>query len=111
MALNPALPDFSRKYLTEPVPPEAHRLMTDIDAAFEQQILDLAQRKWVVHIHHHRQTNDLGRRVEIAERIFHPRRLRNGPCYLKPICSDSARVDIGKRKTNLRRPHPTVPEC
>jgi hypothetical protein len=32
------------KHLAEPVPPEPHRLMTNIDATLGQQILDLAQR-------------------------------------------------------------------
>jgi hypothetical protein len=45
MALNPALPDLRRKHRTEPIPPEPHRLMADVDAAFEQLILNLAQRK------------------------------------------------------------------
>jgi len=85
MALNPALPDLSRKYRTEPVPPEAHRLMTDVDAAFEQQILDLAQRKRVAHIHHHHEADYLGRTIEITEGILHPSRLRTGPAPLKPI--------------------------
>jgi hypothetical protein len=39
---------------------------------------------------HHRQANDLRRRVEITERVFQPRRLRNGLVCLKPICSDTA---------------------
>ena len=88
--LNPAFPDLRGEHRTEPVPPEPHRLVTDIDAAFVQQIFDLAQRQRVADIHHHREADDLGRRVEIAERIFHPRRLRTGLASLKPIWSDSA---------------------
>jgi hypothetical protein len=83
MMLNPALPYLRGKHGAEPVPPEAHRLMTDVDAAFEQQVLDLAQRKWVAHIHHHRQANDLGLRVEIAERIF----IREG--YEPPVSAST----------------------
>jgi hypothetical protein len=33
--------------------------MADVDAAFEQQILDLAQRKRIADLQHHRQANDL----------------------------------------------------
>lgn len=32
--------DFSREHRTEPVPPQPHRLMTNVDAALEQQVLD-----------------------------------------------------------------------
>ena len=49
--------------------------MTDIDAALEQDVLDLAQRQWVPDVHHHRETDDLGRTVEIAEVIFHRKTL------------------------------------
>jgi hypothetical protein len=43
MMLNPALPDLRGEHRTEPVPPEMHRLMTDVDTAFVQQILDLTK--------------------------------------------------------------------
>jgi hypothetical protein len=40
-----ALPaDFTGEYRAEPVPPQPHRFMADVDAALEQQILDVAQR-------------------------------------------------------------------
>jgi hypothetical protein len=81
---------LATSHRTEPVPPEPDRLVANVDAALEQQILDLAERQWVAHIHHHRQANDLGRRVEIAERIFHPPKLRGGPDPLKLFCSDNA---------------------
>ena len=58
-----------------PVPPEPYRLVADIDTALEQQVLDLAQRQRVPDIHHHREANDFGRTIEIAEGIFHPLRL------------------------------------
>ena len=32
------------KHLAEPIPPEPHRLMTNVDATLGQQVLDLAQR-------------------------------------------------------------------
>jgi len=64
--------------------------MADIDAALEQNVLDLAQRQRIPDIHHHRQADDFGRRVEITEQISHPQRLRTGLASLKPIWSDSA---------------------
>ena len=39
-------------------------------ATLEQDILDLAQRPRIADMHHHREANDLGRRVEIAEGVF-----------------------------------------
>jgi hypothetical protein len=72
--MNPSRADLGRKHRAEPVPPETYRLVA-IDASFKQKILDLAQRKRIPDIHHHRQADNLGRRVEITERIFHPRRL------------------------------------
>ena len=38
------LPSYvAREQWTEPVPPEAHCLMAKVDAAFEQQVLDIPQ--------------------------------------------------------------------
>ena len=39
--------------------------------ARRQEILDAAQRQRVSHIHHHDQTNDFWRAVEIPERVAH----------------------------------------
>ena len=76
--VNQPLPDLRHEHRTEPVPPQPHRLMADIDAALEQNVLDLAQRQRIPDIHHHRQADDFGRRVEITEQISHPQRLRTG---------------------------------
>lgn len=43
--------------------------MAEVDAALEQQILNISQRQRKPHIHHHDQADDLGRRVEIPERV------------------------------------------
>ena len=77
--MNPPLPDLRSEHRAEPVPPETHRLVADIDATFEQHVLNLAQRQRVADVHHHREADDLGRRVEIAERIFHPRGYGTSP--------------------------------
>ena len=42
--MNPTVPDLGGEQRTEPVPPEPHRLMTNVDATLGQQVLDLAQR-------------------------------------------------------------------
>ena len=57
--LNTPLPDLGGKHRTEPVPPEPHRLVADVDAALEQQILDLAQRQRIPDVHHHREADHL----------------------------------------------------
>ena len=45
MMVNSTPSDLGGKQWTEPVPPEPYRLVADVDAAFEQQILDLVQRQ------------------------------------------------------------------
>lgn len=40
-----------------------------------EKVIDIVQRQREADIHRHRQTDDLGRRLEIAERISHPGRL------------------------------------
>ena len=98
--MNAPLPDLGGEHWTEPVPPETHSLVTDVDATLEQQVLDLTQRQRISNVHHHRQTDDLGRRVEITEGISYPRKLRNGPDRLKPIWSDNA-GETGRYRTNV----------
>jgi hypothetical protein len=43
--------------------------MADVDPALGQQILDVAQRQRVLHVHHHDQADDIRRAIEIAERV------------------------------------------
>ena len=57
--MNAPLTDLGGKHWSEPVPPETHRLVAYIDAAFEQQILDLAQRQRIANVHHHREADYL----------------------------------------------------
>ena len=90
MVLNAPFSDLRREHRAKTVPPEPYRLVADIDTAFEQQVLDLAQRQRVPDIHHHREANDFGRTIEIAEGIFHPLRLGSITRRLKPLYSDNA---------------------
>ena len=39
--------------------------------AFGQQVLNVAQRQRISQVHHHDQTDDLWRAVEISERVGH----------------------------------------
>ena len=85
-----SFPDLVGEHRTEPIPPVPNRLVADVDAPLEQDILDLSQRQWIADIHHHREADHLGRAVEITVGIAHRRRLRNLARWLKPIYSDNA---------------------
>jgi len=87
-----SLPDLVGEHRTEAIPPEPYRLVADVDAPLEQNILDLSQRQRIADIHHHREADHLGRAVEITEWIAHRRTLRIFVRSLKPIYSDNARV-------------------
>ena len=75
--LHPAAPDLRCGNRPEPVPPEAHRLMCDIDPALVQQVLHIQERQWIPDIHHHCEADDLAAGLEVAEnaRVAHPVRL------------------------------------
>ena len=90
MVLNAPFPDLCGEHRAEPVPPEPYRLVADINTALEQQVLDLAQRQRLPDIHHHREANDFGRTIEIAEGIFHPLRLGSITRRLKSLYYDNA---------------------
>jgi len=103
MKMNPTLPDLRCKQRTEPVPPEPYRLVADVDAPLEQNILDLSQRQRIADIHHHHEADHLGRAVEITEGIAHRRRLRIIARRLKPIYSDNAIPwEVDETKPNAR---------
>jgi hypothetical protein len=53
--------DLGGEHRAEPVPPQPHSLVADVDAALEQQVLDVAQGQRVLHVHHHHQPDHLGR--------------------------------------------------
>ena len=65
--------------------------MADVDTALEQQILDLSQRQWVADIHHHREADDFGRTVEVAEGISHLAKPWMPHLRINPFLSDNAR--------------------
>src|SRR5580700_4715600 len=66
-----SLADLGGEHRTKPVPPEPDGLVADVDPALGQEIFDVSKRQWVSHVHHHDQTDDLRRGVEISERIAH----------------------------------------
>jgi len=58
--MNPPFTDLGCEHRADPVPPKPYRFMADINAAFEQQVLDLPQGQRIPNVHHHRQADDLG---------------------------------------------------
>ena len=72
--LGSTLLDLSRHHWAEAVPPKSHRLVSDVDAAFVKQVFNVPKRERKADIHHHRKTNDLRRRFEIAEWVARPSR-------------------------------------
>ena len=100
--MNPTLSDLGRKHRAEPVPPETHGLVTDVDATFAQDVFDLAERQRIAEVQHHREADHLGRRVETTEWIFHPVRLTALPNRLKPISSDNAFREAKKRPSPVQ---------
>lgn len=54
---------------TKPVSPEPYRLVANVDAPLEQQVLHVQQRQRVLDVQHHHEPDHLGRDVEIAKRI------------------------------------------
>jgi len=83
--------DLGGKHRPEPVPPVTHGLMADFDPAFMQQIFDISKRQWEPDVEHHRQADDLGARLEVAEggKFCHPGKLAGRPCRLKQSSFDN----------------------
>ena len=73
---DPPFPDLGGEQRAEAVPPKAHSLVADVDAAFGQQVLDVAQGQRVVDIQHDRQADHLGGTVEIFKRAAYLNGLR-----------------------------------
>src|SRR5208282_2485982 len=70
-ARNPPFSDLSSEYRAKPVQPILDCLMGDVDPTLGQEILDVAQRQRVPHVHHHDQTDHFRRAVEISKRVAH----------------------------------------
>jgi hypothetical protein len=70
--MDPPSADLRSEHRPEAVPPETDCLMADVNAAFEKDVLDLAQRQRIANVHHDRETDYLGRTIEAAEWTSHP---------------------------------------
>ncbi len=76
---------FAGHHRTKAVPPETNRLVRDVDAAFVEKVFDVTKRERKSDVHHHRKTDDLRRRFEIAKRVAHPRRVEPNPITARLI--------------------------
>ena len=74
------------------MPPEPDSFVADIDAALMEQVLDVPKRKRKPDIEHHREADDLGAGLEVAEggSFAHLATLRNRRALLKTVSSDKA---------------------
>jgi hypothetical protein len=67
---NPLLSDLCCEHRAKPVPPKSDSLMADVDPALGQQILNVAQRQWVPHVHHHDQTDHFRQLLKYRNGLF-----------------------------------------
>ena len=58
---HPLSPDVAGEQRPEPVPPVPHSLVAQVVPGFEQQARVTPQRPRKLNVHHHHQTDDLGR--------------------------------------------------
>ena len=65
--LNLTPSDLGSEDRPETVPPEANCLMRDVDAALVAQVLDVPEPQRVTDVHHHREADDPGAGLEVAE--------------------------------------------
>jgi hypothetical protein len=83
---DPELADLGGEHRAEPVPRGPDCFMTDIDAAFLQQILDIAKGQREANEHHHRQADNLTAGFEVLERgrVWSSGNTTKPPCPAQP---------------------------
>ena len=67
---HPLATNVAGKHRAEPIPPETHGLVANVDATLEQEVLDVTQRQRETDIHQYDQVDYLGRRIETTERAW-----------------------------------------
>ena len=63
----PLLFDLSGEHRPEAVPPEAHRLVAEVDTALRQEVLHVTKAERKADVQHYGRADHLGRRIETAE--------------------------------------------
>ena len=102
--LDPAFSYLVCEHRPEPVPPVAHCFVADIDTPLVQQILDVSQREREPNVEHHREADDLGAGLEVAEwgAFGHARTLSAALPRLKRSSSDKTTTRIFSMQLILR---------
>ena len=74
---NQVLVDVCCEHRTGPVTPISHGFIVDLDPSLMQKVFDVAERQWETNVKHHRQADDFGRGLAVAEgaALGHPRTL------------------------------------
>ena len=86
-----SLADLRGEHWAKPIPPESDGLMADVDPALGQEIPDVSQRHGESHVHHHDQTDDLRRAIEISERVANGLKLPSRGARPVPTREQNAR--------------------
>src|SRR5665811_1942529 len=102
---DPPAADLSSEERSEPQSPQPDRLMADVNAALMEEVFDVSKRQREADIHHHGQSNDLGRRLEVPKWA-----MGHGAANLrltgrsdKPRCLDTASLaDMSARIRHVR---------
>ena len=58
------------RWCPEPIHPEPHTFVADVDAALMEKVFDIPKREREANIHQYAELNDLRRGFEVAERVF-----------------------------------------
>lgn len=82
-------PELSREDRINPVSPEPHRLMSDVNAGLKQKILHFPQLKRIADVQHYRDAVHLWRAVKISQWIAYPPQTTEPIDCLKPICPNN----------------------
>lgn len=78
------------RWCPEPIQPEPHTFVADVDAALMEKVFDIPKREREANIHQYAELNDLRRGFEIAERVLGQiRRLITRIGHLKTISADN----------------------
>jgi hypothetical protein len=102
--IGPLLPDLVSEVSPEPIHPEADTFVTDIDPAFVEKVLDIAQRQRESDIHHHAKLDDLRRGFKVAKRVRgHFPRLNAKTARLTPGSADNTLPFALQAKTKFEQ--------
>jgi hypothetical protein len=95
-AIDPAISDLGGEHRAEPLPPETHSLVADVDAPLMKQVLDVTKRQREPDVHHDSQADNFGAATEALERVGfgHSRKLTSALPRLKLSLSDKAHTAL-----------------